>query len=83
MPFRLPGMAGQRGFIGVEQPYADDGGNFKHSADTTFRITFLNALQQPPGYSRAVRGFLGSEPALFTRGADQSAQQTDCRAAVS
>lgn len=83
MLFRLLGMARQRGFISVEQLHTDDGSDFKYGADSAFRITFLNALQQPPGNACPVRCFLGGESSLFTRGADQSAQQTDCRAAVS
>ena len=83
MLFRLPGMARKRGLIGVEQLYADDSGDFKYCADTAFRITFLNALQQSPGNTCPVRGFLGGESAFFTCGADQFAQQAGCRAAVS
>ena len=83
MLFRLPGMARQRGFIGVEQLHADDSGDLKYCADTASWITFLNALQQSPGNTCPVRRFLGGESALFTCGADQFAQQAGCRAAVS
>lgn len=82
MLFRLSCMARKRGLIGVEQLYADDSGDFKYCADPAFRITFLNTLQQSPGNTCPVRRFLGSEPALFTCGADQFAQQAGCRAAV-
>ena len=82
MLFCLPGMARKRGLIGIEQLHANDSGDLKHCADTAFRITFLNALQQSPGNTCPIRCFLGGESALFTCGADQFAQQAGCRAAV-
>ena len=74
MLFRLPDMAGKRALIRVKQFHADDGGNFKCCTDPAFRITFLNALQQPPGNTGPVRDCLGGESALLACGANQFAK---------